>query len=157
MNIQNGVKTPYNIRVTQTVLYMQATPFQWIGAVITVDCTITRIDVPNAPTETSYLIGSGDLSITLAPAFTQYPPCEYTLTEYMLWTFNPTPSPVTPNAANKYNFVINSNTLTDARTQTLTLSNSITYSSQTFSPSLSFNIELLHPCRRTTFNDATMT
>mmetsp|Transcript_28195 Transcript_28195/g.34894 ORF Transcript_28195/g.34894 Transcript_28195/m.34894 type:complete len:109 (-) Transcript_28195:5237-5563(-) len=108
------------MRVTQTTSILPA-PFSWIGAIVTVTCTITEIKVPTLPTETTYLIGSGDKAITLAPTFTQYPPCGYTLGEYLLWTFSPTPAPITPDGANKYKITINSNDLSKARMQTLTL------------------------------------
>jgi len=80
-----------------------------------VTCTITEIRVPAVPTEKTYLIGSGDLAITLAPQFTQYPPCDYTLNEYLVWEFNPSPAPVSPDLNNKYKIVIKSDDLTKAR------------------------------------------
>ena len=152
--LSSQIKT-YNMRVTQTTSILPA-PFSWIGAVITVTCTITEIKIPDAPTETSYLIGSGDLEITMSPQFTQYPPCDYVLSEFMLWTFDPSPAPVTPNTNNMYQITINSNDLSQARQQTITLKNSITYDVLSFQPEISFGIELLHPCRRATLSDVTL-
>lgn len=43
--------------------------------------------------------------------------------------------------------------MSKARVQELTFINSITYESQTFNPSVTFSIEFLHPCRRTTINN----
>lgn len=143
------------MRVTQTTQILPA-PFSWIAATVTVTCTITEIKLPTLPSVSTYLIGSGDVDITLSPVFTQYPPCGYTLTEYMLWEFSPTPAPITPDGTNKYKITINSNDLSKARVQTLTMKNSITYSSQSFSPLVTFDIEFLHPCRRTAFKAATM-
>lgn len=137
------------MKVTQSTSILP--DFSWIGAVVTVTCTITKINVPAVPQTTTYLIGSGDLVLTLSPNFTQDPPCDYTLNEFMIWEFNPTPAPITPDVNNKYKITINSNDLSKARVQTLTLKNSVTYQQQTFSPEVSFNIEFLHPCRRTTF------
>ena len=144
----------YNMRVTQSTSILP--DFSWIGGIVTVTCTITQINVPTVPSVTTYLIGSGAQVITLSPAFTQYPPCDYTLTEFMLWEFNPSPAPVTPDTSNKYQITIDSNDLSKARVQTLTLKNSVTYNTQSFSPEVSFNIEFLHPCRRTTFNSVTL-
>jgi hypothetical protein len=49
--------------------------------------------------------------------------------------------------------------MSKARQQSITLTNSISYApdSQTFDPSITFEIELLHPCRRTTLTQETIT
>ena len=127
-----------------------------MGGTVTVTCTITEIKLPSLPTTTTYLIGSGPLVINMTPNFTQYPPCDYTLSEFILWDFSPSPAPVVPNASNKYQITIDSNDISKAREQTLTLRNSITYGTQSFSPSVSFKIDFLHPCRRTSFNAITI-
>lgn len=102
----------YNMRVTQTTSI--TSDFSWIGAVVTVTCTITTINVPTVPTETTYLIGSGDLVLTLTPNFLQYPPCDYTLTEFMIWESTPTPNPAVQNVANAYETTINTSDLSKA-------------------------------------------
>lgn len=84
----------YNMRVTQTTAITD--PFSWIGAVVTVTCTITSFNVPDLPTEETYLINSGILDITLTPPFTQYPPCDYALSETLLWEFDPSPAKAYP-------------------------------------------------------------
>jgi len=142
------------MRVTQSTAI--TSDFSWIGAIVTVTCTITEIRVPSLPTETTYLIGSGPLEITMAPAFTQYPPCDYVLTETKMWQFNPQPAPVQPSLTDSYKITIESTQINDARVQQLTFLNTIDYLTQQFTPSVTFNIELLHPCRRTTFNDITI-
>ena len=90
----------YNMRVTQTTSIRD--PFQWIGGIVTVTCTITEFTIPDAPTVTTYLINSGDVILTLTPNFLQYPPCDYTLQEVMLWQFDPSPADVQPNPSNMY-------------------------------------------------------
>lgn len=89
--------------------------FSWIGAVVTVTCTITEVTAPAVPSVSTYLIGSGPLVITMTPQFTQYPPCDYTLTEFMMWQYNPQPAPVSPNMANSYEITVDSNDVSKAR------------------------------------------
>ena len=115
----------YNMRVTQSTTI--TSDFYWIGAIVEVTCTITSISVPDLPTVTEYLIDSGDTVITLTPNFLQYPPCDYPLDELMIWSFDPSPAPVVPTADNAYEITINTNDLSKARMQTLTLTNTITY------------------------------
>ena len=88
----------YNMRVTQTTSIRD--DFTWIGGIVTVTCTITNISLPDAPTETTYLINSGDLVLTLTPNFLQYPPCDYVLSEQLIWQYDPSPAPASPNVAN---------------------------------------------------------
>lgn len=92
------------MRVTQTTSIRP--DFSWIGAIVTVTCTITEINVPSLPTETTYLINSGDLVINLAPNFEQYPPCDYTLNEYAYWEFNPSPAPISYAPDDPYTITI---------------------------------------------------
>ena len=92
----------------------------------------------------------------MAPPFLQYPPCDYPLNEFKIWEYSPSPAPAIPSKVDPYQIVINSNDMSKARMQTLTLRNSITYQSQVFNPFITFEIELLHPCRRTTFNEITI-
>lgn len=144
----------YSMRVTQTTSIRP--DFSWIGAVVTVTCTIESFNVPDLPTETTYLIDSGDLVINLTPNFLQYPPCDYALDELAYWDFEPSPAPITYSSADPYTITISSNNISQARVQTLTFINLISYGDQDFSPQVSFDIELLHPCRRTTFDDITI-
>ena len=58
--------------------------------------------------------------------------------------------------SNQYEVTIATTDLAKARMQTLTLINAITYEDQTFNPEISFDIEFLHPCRRTTFGAITI-
>lgn len=115
----------YNMRVTQTTSIRD--PFSWIAGIVTVTCTITEIHVPDAPTVTEYLINSGDLVLTLTPNFLQYPPCDYTLNEMLIWQYNPSPADVQPNMSNQYEITISTEDISKARMQTLTLYNQISY------------------------------
>ena len=101
------------------------------------------------------MINSGALTLTLSPEFTQYPPCDYVLEEIPLWTFDPSPAPVTPNFSNQYEFTIDTDDLSKARVQTFTFTIQVTDNNddQYFEPSITFDIELLHPCRRATLTD----
>lgn len=110
--ISSQIKT-YNMRVTQTTSI--SSDFSWVGATVTVTCTITRIDVPAVPTETTYLINSGALNIGLTPEFLQYPPCDYVLNELLLWNFDPSPAPVYPDGDNQYNIRLETDDLSKAR------------------------------------------
>jgi len=92
------------MRVTQTTSIRD--DFSWIGAIVTVTCTITEISVPDLPTETTYLINSGDLVITMAPNFLQYPPCDFVLNELLMWNYDPSPAPAAPNGSNQYEITI---------------------------------------------------
>ena len=144
----------YNMRVTQTTSIRD--DFYWTAAIITVSCTITEIYLPDAPTETVYLINSGALVFELTPQFAQYPPCDYTLTEQLIWQYDPSPADAQPTADNQYELTLLSTDISKARVQTLTLINTITYDTQSFVPEISFDIEFLHPCRRTTLNSVTI-
>jgi len=78
------------------------------------------------------------------------------LSETLIWQFNPSPADVQPNMSNMYEVTIATTDLAKARMQTLTLHNAISYGDQVFNPEISFDVEFLHPCRRTTFNDVTI-
>ena len=70
---------PYTLKVIQSMnevdRYGAQIVVEWNAAYVIIDCTITHMNLPNLPTETQYLINSGDLVIDIAPSFTQYPAC----------------------------------------------------------------------------------
>lgn len=71
-----------------------------------------------------------------------------------MWSSDPSPAPYSPDpAAGQYDISIESTNLADARIQSLTFTMQVTdtVDDQYFEPSISFDIELLHPCRRTAF------
>ena len=104
------------MRVTQTIntSNLQA-QFYFIGAIIEVRCTIEYFITPDLPAETTYLIGSGSLEITLTPEFTQYPSCGFALDEYESWILNPSPAPVLSLPDTPYIITIETDDLSKAR------------------------------------------
>lgn len=143
------------MRATQTTSLPST--FDWIAAEVTVTCTIREILTPDLPTEEFYLINynSDATTITLSPEFTQYPPCDYALDMVPQWTFDPSPAPVIYDFNYQYEFTITSDDLSKARVQGFNFKMTVTDSvgDQVFEPEISFDIELLHPCRRTSFED----
>lgn len=61
-----------------------------------------------------------------------------------------------PDTSDPYTVTINTDNLDNARVQTVYFRNSIQYEDQSFDPYITFDIEFLHPCRRTTFNSVTI-
>ena len=153
---------PYQMKMIQTVAEVDVAgtalvPIEFIAVEVEVTCTITEVLIPDAPAETQYLINTADVVIQLAPSFTQWPPCDYVLTEVLEWTFDPTPmAPATPTSDNPYEITIATADLTEATMYTMTLTDAVSYEAQEFTPSISFDIELIHPCRRAALTPPTI-
>ena len=75
----------------------------------------------------------------------------------MAWSFNPSPAPpLVTYSASPYILKATSQTNSDANVYTATLTNSVTYQSQSFLPSVSFEITVIDPCITTVIDPFTI-
>lgn len=120
--------SPVVLRVTQAVNQVDISNNQitvvWDAANIIIECTISRFDVPTLPVTTQYVINSGPLVINVAPAFAQYPPCNYAVTEHFTWETDPYGALYT---GSDYTLTINDSDLFHAKTYKFKLINSIAW------------------------------
>ena len=86
-----------------------------------------------------------DLSSILYP---QTPLCGYTVTEVFTWTI-PSGAPITVDSDNPEKINVFTSDDTKHGTYSVTLTNAITHSDGTWSPSMTFNIQVNDPCRTT--------
>lgn len=88
----------------------------------------------------------------IAPAFTQWPPCDYPISESIAWTI---PAIVDDDDAisvvNDYRISVQSNTLSIHGVYTLTQTDYVTYNDQSWSPSITFDVDIKDPCKTSTF------
>ena len=148
----------YTLKITQTPQILNETPIEWDAVTVTVTCTILSLSLPTAPNVSNYVINSGDLVLTATNTFVQVPNCNYSLVETLTWSSTPTGISLVPTANNNYQVTLNSNNFTLAGQVTLTLTMSAYYVStvNTFTNALSFNLEFIHPCRRSAFTSVTV-
>lgn len=81
-------------------------------------------------------------------AYPQTPLCGYTVTEAFTWTI-PSGAPITVDSANAEKVNVFTSDDTKHGTYSLTLTNAITHSDGTWSPSMTFNVDVVDPCRAT--------
>lgn len=159
--VQNGanlVVTPnyysqigtYEIQVTQISAIPGEDPIVWNAARITITCTITSLSIPSAPIISSYLIDSGVQSVTLTDTFLQVPACNYAINESISWSVSPTGPLLTKDALNDYAMTFETNNFNLAQTFTFSITNYAWYgtTSNSWTHTLSFDVEFIHPCRR---------
>ena len=124
------------------------------GVQIVVGCTITNVASPAAPSTVggwvlTYNVYEATLPIDLASiTYPQTPLCGYTVTESFAWTI-PSGAPITVDSDNPER--INVQTTDDSKhnVYSVTLTNTITHSDGTWSPSMTFDVTVLDPCRTT--------
>jgi GTP:adenosylcobinamide-phosphate guanylyltransferase len=125
--------------------------FSTVTVVINV-CVITNIDPPNNPGAQAYKVHAlNPININMAsPGFVQRPACGYTLTEVFAWSFNPNPAPpLQTTNGQPYKLTISSTTNSHAAVYQATLTNSVTYQSQSFLPTVAFQVTVTDPCLTT--------
>lgn len=150
---QIGAKT-----LTITQIPAIRPPFTYDHVALTVICTILRMDVPTVPNidQTRYTVNQANpLMINIAPNFTQYPACDYAITENLAWTI-PAGAPITVTTGNKYQLKVESYNMADIKTYAVVFKDTATYLTGTWSSEITFNIEVLNPCTRTTINTITV-
>lgn len=140
--------------VTHSTVFDGNIQFNTVTVTVNV-CLITHIDLPADPTDPNpieYVIHAlNDITIDLsATGFQQRPACGYTLSENLVWSFNPALAPpIITNANSPYTLLLRSSTNSDAGVYTATLTNAISYQSQSFMPEISFQITVTDPCLTT--------
>lgn len=140
------------MRVTHDTKFEDANiVFETLTVIINV-CVITNIDPPTNPGAQTYKIHAlNDIDIDMSsPGFVQRPACGYTLTEVFAWSFNPNPAPpLTTIQGQPYKLKIKSTTNSDAAVYLATLTNSVSYQSQSFLPKVAFDVTVIDPCLTT--------
>jgi hypothetical protein len=149
------------MKMTQTVQTGHA-PIVMDVATVVVDCIITEVKTPTNPGTQVYNLMAAAKFVDLTPAFTQYPPCGYAITNSIAWTI-PTISADTDaiEKQSDYRLKIQSSTLSINGQYTVTITNSVTYNdrgtAQSFSPSVSFVVDVKDPCKTSTIQAITLT
>jgi hypothetical protein len=94
----------------------------------------------------------------LTPNFLQYPPCDYPIVESITWDI-PTISDDTDaiQAVSDYRISVQSSTLSIHGVYTLTVTNSVTYESQSWAPTVTFDVDVRDPCKTATITAITLT
>lgn len=122
----------------------------YLAVTITVGCTIASIASPTAPTTVGgwnldYNIYYSALEIDLSTiAYPQTPLCGYTVSETFAWSITPADS-IFVESGEKLTVWTTDNTKHD--TYTVVLTNTIVHSDGTFTPSMTFTVEVKDPCR----------
>ena len=80
--------------------------------------------------------------------FTQSPPCDYPATEDIRWT-NPEPLVILENPLDKRILSVFSVDKSKLGTHTMVITNTISYDGGEWSPSYTFDIEIVDPCEQT--------
>lgn len=114
-------------------------------------CVITHIDTPSLPTsaESSYIIFSSMMTLTLSPAFTQVPNCGYIISENIQWTI-PDSTPITETSDPYVLEIVSTDGLSHHAVNPVILQNFVTYDTDTWSPFIEFSITITDPCRTST-------
>ena len=148
----------YNLELTMTTASGEDQTY--IAAIITVDCTVTAIDDPAAPTtDLTYNIYDANLFIDLVArgtVYTQTPPCEHVGSQDFAWTI-PADSGISEFSDMTLSVVSDDRDL--ASTYTVTLVNTISFDStvpnndgDSFTPTITFDITVIDPCTTTVIN-----
>ena len=129
---------------------------------ITVGCTITDVASPTAPSSAggwtlTYDVYGDALGIDLSTIdYPQTPLCGFTVTESFAWTI-PSGAPITVDADNAEKVLVQTTNDVKHGTYTLTLTNTITHSDGTWTPSMTFDVQVNDPCRTTAINTVDVT
>ena len=140
----------YTMELTQTVQTGHA-PIVMDAVIVVVDCVITEIRTPDTPATIVYNLMAATHFEDLAPAFYQWPPCDYVLTETIAWAL-PTIDADTDaiQAVSDYRVSVYSAELSIHGVYTLTVTDTVTYESQSWAPSVSFDVDFRDPCKTST-------
>ena len=122
---------------------------------VVVDCIIERIDTPTDPGTQTYNLMASTKNVNLSPNFLQYPPCDYAITESISWEIQNIPDhPTAIQSTGNYGIAIQSNVLSIHGVYTVTLKNAVSYNdrgtAQSWTPSVTFNVDIKDPCKTTT-------
>ena len=94
----------------------------------------------------------------LAPNFLQYPPCDYAINESITWNIpNIADDTDAIQAVSDYRISVQSSTLSIHGVYTLTVTNSVEYNGETWSPSVTFDVDIRDPCKTSTITAITLT
>ena len=128
------------------------------AAIVVVDCVIEEIRTPDTPATVVYNLMAAAHFEDLSPAFYQYPPCDYTLTETIAWdlpTIDADPDAI--EAVSDYRISVSSAVLDIHGVYTLTLTDTVTYNDQSWAPSVAFDVDIRDPCKTSTIEAITLT
>ena len=143
----------WTLQVTQTITYSShGTTVDVIfdGVTITVGCTITGVPNPSPPTTgLTFTLYEPTLAIDLnSIPFTQSPPCDYVATNTYVWT-NPEPNVIQVNPFDSLQLSVWTIDPTKLGSHTVTLVNTVEYGGGSWTPTYSFDIEIVDPCSST--------
>ena len=142
----------WTIYVTQTISYTShgtTTTVEFDAVELTIGCTITAIADPSPPTSgLTYTLYEPTHTIDVSTIpFTQTPPCEYAVTESIVWTIDePTVISASGDGLALYVWTMDPAKL---GTHPVTITNTITYDGGTWAPTYSFDITIVDPCEGT--------
>lgn len=93
---------------------------------ILVDCIIEEIRTPDTLVGVTYNLMATPQEHYLTPNFLQYPPCDYTIVENIIWTI-PTDAPVIEDDSDDYHITISSSNLDLHGVYNLVMENQVTF------------------------------
>ena len=155
---------PYNVKVTFTPDFGSNAP-TYTALVITVTCEITSFTVAGAPSTQTYDIFSPTKTVDLTGiTFTQVPTCSYTFTAAYSFATTDSVTYITDGALIVPSIEIFSQDGSDASTQTVTMSTTITVDGgqgqSTLSlsgtgvvPDATFDVDIVNPCIAAAIDD----
>jgi hypothetical protein len=96
--------------------------------------------------------------VSLTPAYAQYPPCGYTLTEAITWNVNGAPI----NVISDYVIQISSTNVADHGLYNVVQTNTISYTDdglglQNWVETTAFNVDIRDPCKTSVFSAVSLT
>ena len=95
---------------------------------VVVDCIIEEIRTPDTPATIVYNLMANIHFEDIAPNFTQYPPCDYVLTEDIVWTIPEiTDDTDAIQVVNDYRISVQSNTLSIHGVYNLVMTDNVVY------------------------------
>jgi hypothetical protein len=117
---------------------------------VQVGCEILTWTPPTMPTiaNATYTVFDNQTTWTLAPAFTQQPPCAYTANMVFTWTI-PSGAPIYATS-DPYAVLVTTSNTADAGIYTLFLDNAITYGTKSWNERVSYDLTIVNPCLNTT-------
>ena len=117
---------------------------------ITVGCTITGVSNPSPPTTgLTYTLYEPTLAIDLnSIPFTQTPPCDYPATDTIVWT-NPDTTFIFVNPFDALQLSVWTMNPSKLGSHTLVLTNTVAYDGGSWTPTYTFDVEIVDPCSST--------
>ena len=112
----------YVLEITQTVLTGHG-PMTFDAITVTIDCIIQEIQKPTPLENTIYHVLANAQGYELTPQYTQWPPCDYAISETISWELNGAPITIMSD----YMIKIESDDPVDHGVYNITLSNYVTY------------------------------